>query len=77
MSDIAFSNTTNPVILELAAEIRDAQDPEIEQMRGWLRIAEAKEDRMVMHMHHMSRMLSESALETLRNARDAEFDRLF
>lgn len=77
MADMALENTSNPTILELAAEIKAAQDPEIEQMRDWLETAGAEEDGMEMHMHHMSGMLSEEELEALRNARDAEFDRLF
>lgn len=77
MADMALSNTTNPVILELAAEIKAAQDPEIEQMRGWLDTAGAVEEGAEMHMMHMSGMLSEEELDALRNARDAEFDRLF
>ena len=77
MADMALENTTNPTILELAAEIKAAQDPEIEQMRGWLETAGAPETGMEMHMGHMSGMLSEEDLEALRNARDAEFDQLF
>ena len=77
MADMALENTSNPTILELASEIKAAQDPEIEQMRGWLETAGAPENGMEMHMGHMSGMLSEEELDALRNARDAEFDRLF
>lgn len=36
MADFAESRSDNPDVLQLAAEIRDAQDPEIETMSGWL-----------------------------------------
>ena len=34
MSDIALTNTTNPQVLELANQIKDAQAPEIEALRA-------------------------------------------
>jgi uncharacterized protein (DUF305 family) len=36
MSDLAMANSTNPEILSLAATIKAGQEPEIEQMQGWL-----------------------------------------
>ena len=35
MSEIALLNTTNPEVLQLAQEIKDAQSPEIELMKSW------------------------------------------
>jgi uncharacterized protein (DUF305 family) len=35
MSEIALLNTTNPGVLQLAQEIKDAQSPEIEIMKSW------------------------------------------
>jgi len=35
MSEIALLNTTNPDVLQLAQEIKDAQAPEIELMKSW------------------------------------------
>ena len=72
MSDIAFKNTTNTEVLQLAQEIKDAQASEIDLMKSWPGV---KESTHAGHM--MDGMLSEDELSALRNARDAEFDRLF
>jgi uncharacterized protein (DUF305 family) len=72
MSDIAFKNTTNPEVLQLAQEIKDAQAPEIDLMKSWPGVMEST------HAGHMmDGMLSDDELDALRKARDAEFDRLF
>lgn len=72
MSDIAFKNTTNPEVLQLAQEIKDAQAPEIDLMKSWPGVMEST------HAGHMmDGMLSDDELDALREARDAEFDRLF
>ena len=72
MSDIAFKNTTNPEVLQLAQEIKDAQAPEIDLMKSWSGV---KESTHAGHM--MDGMLSEDELNALREASDAEFDQLF
>ena len=36
MAALAADRTENPAILDLATRIQGAQDPEIEQMQGWL-----------------------------------------
>lgn len=72
MSDIAFKNTTNPAVLQLAKEIKDAQAPEIDLMKSWSGV---KESTHAGHM--MDGMLSEDELNALRGASDAEFDQLF
>ncbi len=72
MSDIALSNTTNPQVLELANQIKDAQAPEIEIMKSWPGV-----DSMAHMGHMMDGMLSDSEIEALRAATGAEFDRLF
>jgi len=72
MSDIAFKNTTNPEVLQLAQEIKDAQAPEIDLMKSWPGV---KQSTHAGHM--MDGMLSEDELDALRGTRDAEFDRLF
>lgn len=72
MSDIAFKNTTNPAVLQLAKEIRNAQAPEIDLMKSWSGV---KESTHAGHM--MDGMLSEDELNALREASDAEFDHLF
>lgn len=72
MSEIALLNTTNPDVLQLAQEIKDAQSPEIELMKSWSGV---KTSTHAGHM--MDGMLSESELAALRAAKDKEFDRLF
>ena len=72
MSDVAFKNTTNPEVLQLAQEIKDAQAPEIDLMKSWPGV---KESTHAGHM--MNGMLSEDELGALREASGAEFDRLF
>jgi len=72
MSDIAFMNTTNPEVLQLAEDIKNAQAPEIDLMKSWPGV---KESTHAGHM--MDGMLSEEELEALRGTRDTEFDRLF
>ena len=72
MSDIAFTNTTNPEILKLAQEIKDAQEPEIAQMKSWDGVDAST------HMGHtMMGMLDEQEIANLRAATGKEFDRLF
>jgi len=72
MSDIAFKNTTNPEVLQLAQEIKDAQAPEIDLMKSWPGV---KESTHAGHM--MDGMLSDDELDALREASGTEFDRLF
>jgi uncharacterized protein (DUF305 family) len=36
MADMALAKSTDPAVLELAREIKDAQEPEIAQMTRWL-----------------------------------------
>lgn len=80
MSDLALERSTDPDVLELAQQIRDAQAPEIEQMQGWLDVAGAGTS-----MSHspadmgmgMGGMLSDEDMTALENATGAEFDRLY
>ena len=70
MSDLALKNSTNPEVLALAQEIKDAQAPEIEQMKSWGASSMA-------HMGHMmDGMLSDEEMSALA-ASGSEFDRLF
>jgi uncharacterized protein (DUF305 family) len=72
MSEIAFKNTMNSEILQLAQEIKDAQAPEIDLMKSWAGV------KVSTHAGHMmDGMLSEDELNALREATGAEFDRLF
>ena len=72
MSEIALLNTTNPDVLKLAQEIKDAQSPEIELMMSWTGV---KTSTHAGHM--MDGMLSQNELSDLREAKDKAFDRLF
>ena len=72
MSEIAFKNTMNSEVLQLAQEIKEAQAPEIDLMKSWAGV------KVSTHAGHMmDGMLSEDELNALREARSAEFDRLF
>jgi len=72
MSEIALLNTTNPDVLQLAQELKDAQSPEIELMKSW---AGVKASTHAGHL--MDGMLSESEISELRQAKGKEFDLLF
>ena len=72
MSEIALTNTTNPDVLQLAQEIKDAQSPEIELMMSWTGV---KASTHAGHM--MDGMLSQDELAELGEAKDKKFDILF
>jgi uncharacterized protein (DUF305 family) len=72
MSEIALLNSTNPNVLKLAQEIKDAQSPEIELMKGWTGVDSS------MHAGHMmDGMLSGDEITALRETQGKDFDRLF
>ena len=71
MSDRALKSSTNPEVLALAQEIKDAQTPEIEQMKSWGASSMA-------HMGHMmDGMLSDEEMSDLAAATGSSFDKLF
>lgn len=75
MSTLAETHTTNPELLALAKQIKDAQAPEIKQMTTWIKSSGAG-----MEMGHdmgMGGMLSEEQMTALGNAQGAEFDKLY
>lgn len=75
MSTLAEAHTTNPEILALAKQIKDAQAPEIQQMTAWIDSAGAG-----MEMGHdmgMGGMLSDEQMTALGNAQGVEFDKLY
>mgnify|MGYP000004542967 CR=1 FL=1 len=74
MSDMALTTSTNPQVRALAQQIRDAQAPEVEEMKMWFPTTGM--DAMMDDMP-MSGMLSDSELETLRASTGTTFDRLF
>jgi uncharacterized protein (DUF305 family) len=72
MSEIALLNTTNPGVLQLAQEIKDAQSPEIEIMKSWDGVKASTHS-----VHLMDGMLSEGEISDLRDAKGNKFDLLF
>ena len=72
MSEIALLNTTNPEILQIAQQIKDAQSPEIELMKSWTGVKASTHSG-----HLMEGMLSQSELSELRAAQGKDFDLLF
>ena len=75
MAGMALEQTKNPQVVDLARRIKKAQDPEMMQMRGflkdWGKSAMGNED------HGMSGMMSAADMKRLGTARDAAFDKLF
>lgn len=71
MSDLALQNSQDPEVLKLAQQIKDAQAPEIEEMKSWGASSDA-------HMGHMmDGMLSDDEMADLKMTTGQEFDRLF
>jgi uncharacterized protein (DUF305 family) len=75
MSALAESRAMSPAVKALASKISAEQGPEIEQMRAWLKAANAPTE--MGHQMSMDGMLSDAELERLTNASGAEFDELF
>jgi uncharacterized protein (DUF305 family) len=78
MSDLALEKSSDPDILALAAEIKAAQGPEIEQMTTWLTQSGAPVDGGD-HAGHMNMggMLTDAEMKRLTSSTGSEFDRLF
>ena len=75
ISDLALKISKNAEVLKLAAEIKDAQSPEILQMTSWLNQANAALE--MGHSMGMGGMLSDSEIKTLESATGKSFDILF
>ena len=75
MGTLAETRALSPEVKKLAAQIKSEQAPEITQMKGWLKDANASLDMG----HDMGRggMLSDTEMEALKNAKGADFDRLY
>ena len=75
MGTLAETRALSPEVKALAAKIKSEQSPEITQMKGWLKDANAP---LTMgHDMGMGGMLDEAEMTTLTNAKGAEFDRLY
>ncbi|SCX15222.1 DUF305 domain-containing protein [Candidatus Aquiluna sp. UB-MaderosW2red] len=75
MSTLAESRSLNPEVLAIAAKIKAEQDPEIDQMRSWLKAANSSET--MAHSMGMDGMLSETEIAKLEGSSGVEFDQLF
>ncbi len=85
MARMAPDHTEDPEILELAAEIEAAQDPEIDQMTGWLE--SWGEDAPPTSMDHgamghgtdeeMPGMMSAAEMTELESLEGVEWERMF
>ena len=75
MSTLAETHTTNPEILALAKQIKDAQAPEIKQMTAWIESSGAGMD--MGHDMGMNGMLSDEQMTALGDAQGAAFDKLY
>ncbi len=75
MSTLAETRTTNPEVLALAKQIKDAQAPEIKQMTDWIESSGAGMD--MGHDMGMGGMLSDEQMTALDNAQGAAFDKLY
>ena len=75
MSTLAETNTTNPEILALAKQIKDAQAPEIKQMTARIESSGAGMD--MGHDMGMGGMLTDEQMTALKNATGAAFDKLY
>lgn len=79
MADMAASKAVDPKVKDLAARIKQAQEPEITLMTGWLDTWGEKVDNSggMSGMDMSSGMMSDDEMGELEKASGAEFDRLF
>lgn len=75
LATLAESNTSDAMILDLAARIKNAQQPEIEQMQVWLDDAGSGMD--MSHDMNMPGIVSDADMAKIRAAKDGDFDTLF
>ena len=74
MSAFAEGRTDNAEILELASGIKNAQEPEIVQMKAWLTASGAS---LMGHHMMMDGMLSDSELADLEGSSGRDFEVLY
>ena len=77
MSTLAETRATDPAIVALAAQIKAAQGPEIDQMQGWLTGAGLADTNAQDMNHGMPGLLTNQQMLGLKSATGATFDRLF
>jgi uncharacterized protein (DUF305 family) len=79
MATMATTHATAPEVRELADNIKQAQQPEIDQMTGWLQTwgAEVPSINPNGTGGSMPGMMSPEQMNHMSQARGAQFDRLF
>lgn len=78
MADIVLAKTDiAPQVTALAQQIKDAQGPEIETMRGWLQDWGVDYDDSIGGMGHGDGMMSDDDMTALEEASGPEASRLF
>ena len=87
MADMALQQATSPEVTDLATQIKAAQDPEIQQMRGWLQQWGAPEQMdgmdgmdhgdMDMGGQTAGGMMSDEDMGALMDASGADFDQMW
>jgi uncharacterized protein (DUF305 family) len=82
MADLATNKATTPAVKQLATAIKAAQDPEIQQMSGWLTSWGKPVPTPGMHSGHdmsgpMPGMMTEQEMADLGKATGTMFDRMW
>jgi len=87
MADMALQKATTPEVQQLAQQIKDAQDPEIQQMRGWLTAWDAPEQMdgmdgmdhgdMDMGGQSAAGMMTDQDMTALMDATGTDFDQMW
>ncbi|MDR7233195.1 DUF305 domain-containing protein [Agrococcus sp. BE272] len=79
MADVLLAKDgADPRVADLAQQIKDAQGPEIETMRGWLEAWGVEyEDSSMGGMDHGDGMMTDDDMRQLEDAEGAEASRLF
>lgn len=75
MAKLVPTRSTDPQVLDLAARIEKAQDPEIQQMRGWLSTWGATSTSSMPGMDHGA--MPDVDMGKLEQAKGAEFDKMW
>lgn len=75
MGTLAETRASSPELKALAAKIKSEQEPEITQMKGWLKTANAP--MKMSHSMGMGGMLTDAEMTALKKASGAAFDKLY